>query len=180
MYILRNSRNGFMSLVLALILTTAAGQQARVQPQVSVEVFHVIELPITATDTALVKTKDGYLLKCLLSNNLEFRALGLRYSLVVVDSLNVTRAVVTRNEGLRLAPYDTKRMTFSIPVKLRIREDDRLILMLEQVVSTDYVWDVLKAKEVLAAYIAGDYSVVPHVLRVHNQVDSLPRPRVIY
>jgi hypothetical protein len=180
MYILCKLEMVFMSLILALILTTRAGPQAPVQRQVPVEVFQVIELPITITDTALVKTKDGYLLKCLLSNNSEFRALGLRYSLAVVDSMNVTNAVVTRNEGLRLTQYQTKSMTFRTPIKLKLKADQRLVLMLEQVVSTDYLWEVMKAKEALASYTTGDYSVVPRVLRVNTQVDAPPRTRVIY
>lgn len=46
-----------MPLILALILTTAVAQQTPVQHRVSVEVFQVIELPITITDTTVVKTK---------------------------------------------------------------------------------------------------------------------------
>jgi hypothetical protein len=53
--------------------------------------------------------------------------------------------------------------------------------MLEQVVSTDYIWQVVDAKENFDAYIAGDYSVVPRVLRLRNQVDTPPpRTSVIY
>lgn len=170
-----------MALILALILTTAAGQQTPVERQVSVEVFQVIELPITIADAALVKTKGGYLLKCLLSNNSEFRALGLRYSLAVVDSMNSTTAIVNRNEGLKLAEFQTKNVTFRTPIKLKMKSDERLVLMLEQVISIDYVWEVMKAKEDLALYIAGDYSVVPRVQRSLNLVDSPPPiPRVIY
>ena len=169
-----------MVLVFALIWTFAPAQQPTAPREVAVEVFQVLELPIAIKDTALVKTKDGYLLKCLLSNNSEFRALGLRYSLAVIDSMNVTNAVLTRNEGLKLAQYQTKSVTFRTPVKLKLEAGERLVLMLEQVVSTDYVWEVMKAKESLAAYTAGDYSVVPRVLRVSNQVDSPPQIRVIY
>ena len=169
-----------MALVLALILTTAAGQQAPVQRRVPVEVFQVIELPITITETSIIKTKDGYLLKCLLSNSSELPVLGLRYSLAVVDSMNVTNAVVTTNEAARLRPYQTKSLSFRMPVKTKIKIDERVVLMLEELVSTAYVWEVMKAKESLAAYIGGDYSVVPRVLRVSNHVDAPPRRRVIY
>lgn len=76
-----------MSLLFALILTTAANQQKPVQHRVPIELFQVIDLPLTITETALVKTKDGYLLQCLISNNSEFRTVGLRYSLAVVVTL---------------------------------------------------------------------------------------------
>ncbi len=169
-----------MTLILALILTTTAAQQTPVQQRVAVEVFQITELPITVTDASLVKTKDGYLLKCLASNNSEFRALGLRYSLAAVDSMNAARSVVTINEGFKLAEYQTKTLTFKTPIKLKLDDDDRLVLLVEQIVSTHYVWNVIKAKEALTAYIAGDYSVVPQVLRMLNQVDAPPRVRTIY
>lgn len=170
-----------MSLIFALILTTAAGQQTPVQHRVIVEVFQVIELPITITDTALVKTKkERYLVKCVLSNNSEFRVVGLRYSLIVVDSMYVAKAVVTRNEVLKLAPHKVESLTFTTPIQLQMKADERLVLMLEQVISTDYIWEVMKPQEALKAYIAGDYTVVPRVVRLTNQVDAPPRRRVIY
>ena len=170
-----------MSLIFALILTTAVGQQTPVQHRVAVEVFQVFELPITITDTALVKTKrERYLLKCALSNNSEVRVVGLRYSLIVVDSMNVAKAVVTKNEGLKLAPYKAESLTLTTPIQLQMKDDERLVLMLEQVISTDYIWEVMKPKEALTAYLAGDYAVVPRVVRLTNQVDAPLRRGVIY
>jgi predicted secreted protein len=168
-----------MALILALILTTAAVQEAPVQRQVTVEVFPILDLPITIAHTALIKTKDGYLLKCQLSNNSEFRVLGLRYALAVVDSMNTTTAIISKNEGLTLAETQTKNLTFKTPIKLKIKSDERLVLMLEQVISTDYVWDVIKSSEVLRVYLTGDYSTAPRVLRSLNQVDAPPRVQVI-
>ena len=159
--------------LLALISPTTNAQQQTEQS--SVEVFQVLEMPVTTSDAALVKTRNGYVLKCVLANSSEFRQLGLRYSLAVLDSMNAMTAMVTRNEGFRLAPYQTKTLTFKTPVKLNLKGDERFVLMVEQVVSTYYVWDVLKAKDSLAAYIKGDYSVMPRVLRVSNHVDA-PMP----
>ena len=169
-----------MALILALILTTAAVQQAPVERGVPVEVFQIMELPITITDTTLVKTKNGYLLKCQLSNNSEFPALGLRYALAVVDSMNALTAIISRNEGLRLAEFQTKSLTFKTPIKLKLKSDERLVLMLEQIISTDYVWDVIRSTEALRAYLTGDYSVPPRVLRSLNQVDAPLRIGVIH
>lgn len=167
-----------MSLILALILTTVAAQEKPVQP-LPIEVFQVIELPVTITDTALVKTKGGYLLKCQISNDSESRILGLRFSLAIIDSIG-TKAIVSRNEGLKLPQYQTKILTFKTPIKVKLAGGERLVLMLEQIVSTDYVWEVMKAKEALAAYLAGDFSVVPRVLRVSNQVDAPIPNRILY
>lgn len=162
------------------MLITVAGQEAPVQRQVPVEVFQVTELPLTLTDPTLIKTKDGYLLKCQLANNSEFEALGLRYSLAVADSMNVISAIISRNEGLRLPEFETRSLTFKTPIKLKIKSDERLVLMLDHVIGTDYLWDVMKATEALKAYLAGDYSVAPRVVRSLNQVDAPPRIQVIH
>lgn len=175
-----------LSLVLSLVFTqsdttTATNHQQPAPREFAVEVFQIYELPVAISAAVIVKTKNGHQLKCLLSNSSEFRQLGLRYSLVVIDSMNVTKTVVTRNEGFKLSGYQTKSVTFKTPVKLDLKANERLVLMLEQVISTRYVWDVLRAKESLEAYTAGDYSIIPRVQRVSNQIDAPPpRPRVIY
>ena len=168
-----------MSIILALILLTTTGQQTPVQ-RVPIEVFQVAELPVAISEASLIKTNDGYLLTCLASNNSEFSLRGLRYSLVLVDSMNVATTVVTRNEGLKLPQHQAKGLTFRTPIKLKMKADNRLVLMLEQVVSTDYVWEVMKPTEALSGYLGGDYSIVARVRRLRNQVDTPPRRRVIY
>jgi hypothetical protein len=167
-------------MILALVISLFLVQQPPVPRELPIEVFEVSELPITVIDTILVETKHGYLLKGVLTNSSEFRQLGLRYSLAVVDSTNVTSTVITRSEGLRLAPYQTRSVTFKTPIRLKLKGDERFVLMLEDAISTDYVWQVLKAKQSLAAYIAHDYSTKPTVLRVLNQVDAPLRPGPIY
>jgi hypothetical protein len=169
-----------MSIMLALILIAAVNQQSLVPQRVPIEVLQINELPITITETELVRTKDGYLLKCVVSNNSEFLTLGLKYSLTVVDTMNRVKTVFTTDEGLKLRQSQTKKVTFKTPIKLKMKPDERLVLMLEQVVSTDYIWEVVKAKENLEAYLAGNYSVVPRVLCLRNQVDTPPRRSVIY
>ena len=179
-------RIGFALILMALSASAAAAQSAETPVQsgpapLTVEVFQVLELPLSIVNPVLVKTKGGYLLKCSLSNLSEFRQLGLRYSLAVLNSANgANRRILSRNEGLGLAPYQNKTVTFKIPLKLKLDGDERLVLILEQLYSTQYVWNVLNTNDALTAYINGDYSITPRVLRVKNQVDAPPRPRVIY
>ena len=71
-------------------------------------------------------------------------------------------------------------MTFKTPLKLTLKGDERLVLMLEQIISADYLSNVLNTKDSLTAYIAGDYSVAPRVIRVLNQVDARPEVRIIF
>ena len=136
------------------------------------DVFQVVEIPLTLTNPLLVRTKNGYLLKCSLANSSEYRELGFRYSIALIDT--ETKIIVTRSEGFRLAPDEIKIVTFRTPLKLSLKGDERLVLMVEQLVSTDYVWEVIQAKEALMSYANGDYSTPPRVLRVLNQVDARP------
>ena len=143
-----------------------------------VEVFQVLELPLVVHEASLVKSeKGGYFLKLSLANSTELKMLGLRYSLITINSDDKPQIRVNRTEGFSLAPYATKSLTFKTPIKLKPKDGERLVLMLEQVVSRESIWEVVKAKDALEAYAKGDYSVVPTVMRVTNAVDSPPETR---
>jgi len=161
---------GRVALLLALTVSMVPAQSADVS--LTPEVFQVFELPLTITNPALVKTKQGYVLKCVLANASEFRQLGFRYSLAIVEQPSGATKVISRNEGFTLAPYQTKNVAFKTLLRLKLNGDERLVLMVEQVISTDYVWDVVQPKEALASYVNGDYSTTPRVLRILNAVDS--------
>jgi hypothetical protein len=167
---------GRLALVLALTVSLVPAQSAGVT--LTPEVFQVFELPLSVTNPALVKTKHGYLLQCILANASEFRQLGFRYSLAIVDPANGTSSVVSRNEGFTLAPYQTKNVTFKTPLRLKLNGDERLVLMVEQATSTDYVWEVVQAKDALESYLTGDFSTTPRVLRMLNQVDAPVRLQI--
>jgi hypothetical protein len=145
-----------------------------------VEIFQVLDLPVSVHEALLVKTEKGYVLKIALSNSIESKMMGLRYSLAVIDSNNTVLPVANRIEGFSLKPYGMKSFTFKTPIAFKPKGGDRLVLMLEQTISRESIWDVLKAKEAFAAYAKGDFSVVPTVLRVANAVDSPPmHPQVL-
>jgi hypothetical protein len=170
----------WLGLILALSVSAAAAQTADrpappANPPVPVEVFQVLELPVAINGPVLVKTKGGYFLKCSLANSSEFQQLGLRYSLVVLDSADgTTRKILTVSEAFALPAYQTKTLTFKTPLKVNLNGRGRVVLMLQQFISADYVWEVINPREALRAYIAGDYSITPRVLRVSNQVDARP------
>ena len=141
---------------------------------VAVEVFQVLDLPLVVHEAALVKSDKSYFLKLSLGNNSEQKLVGLRYSLATIDSENQAHLLVNQIEGFSLRGYGTKTLTFKTPMKLKIKDGERMVLMVEQVVSRETIWEVVKAKEALEAYGRGDYSVRPTVLRVPNQVDTPP------
>ncbi len=103
--------------------------------------------------------------------------IGLRYSLASIDSRNQLQPLVNRTEGFSVPAYGTKTLTFKSPIKFKQKDGERLLLMIEQVISRESIWEVVKAKDALEAYARGDYSVRPTVLRVANQVDAPPGER---
>ena len=148
---------------------------------VAIEVFQVLELPINLHEASLVKQeKGGYFLKLSVANSSDSNMLGLRYSLIRIDTRNRARYVANRIEGISLPAYERKTLTFKSPLKFTLKDGERMVLMLEQVVSRESIWEVVKAKEALDSYARGDYSVMPVVLRVANQVDASPSRPIRY
>jgi len=147
---------------------------------VSIEVFQVLDLPLNIHEASLTKTeRGGQVLKLSLGNSSDVKIIGLRYSIVSIDARNEVQIRVNRTEGFSVPAYGTKTVTFKTPIRLKQRDGERLILMIEQVVSRESIWEVVKAKEALESYARGDYSILPTVLRVPNQVDSPPAGRQI-
>jgi hypothetical protein len=143
-------------------------------PELAVEVFQVLDLPLVVYEASLVKPDKSFLLRLSLGNSSEVKLVGLRYSLATIDSNNETRLLSNRIEGFSLPAYGTKTVTFKTPLKLKQKSGERLVVMVEQVISRETIWEVIKAKEALEAYGRGDYSVRPAVLRVANSVDVPP------
>ena len=146
-----------------------------------VEILQVLDLPLNVHEAMLVKLEKGggYLLKLSLANSTELKLIGLRYSLVSIDGENKVRFRVNRTEGFSLLPYKSKSLTFKTPIRFK-SNGERLVFMVEQVISRESIWEVVKAKEAIDAYAHGDYSVVPTVLKVANQVDAPDRPGTRY
>ena len=147
----------------------------------SIEVFQVLELPLTVHEASLVKSERGYLVKLEVGNSSEEKLVGLRYSLVMLDSKNQMQLLVNRNEGCSVLPYASKTLTFKTSLRSKPKDSERFILMVEQVISPEWIWEVVKAKDALEAYARGDFSVMPAVMRMLNQVDAPHVPgRVFY
>jgi hypothetical protein len=148
--------------------------------ELPIEVFQVLDLPLNVHEASLTKTERGYFLKLSVGNSADSQMMGLRYSLASIDSQNQLRPLVNRNEGFSITAYSRKTLTFKTPIRFKQKDGDRLLLMVEQIISRESIWEVVKAKDALEAYARGDFSVVPTVLRVANQVDAPPREGKIY
>jgi hypothetical protein len=139
---------------------------------ITIEILQVLDLPLNVHEASLIKAKKGYLLKLSLSNSSDSRMIGLRYSLIAIDFKSRVQPLVNRTEGVSIPAYEKKSLTFETPIRFRAKDEPRLVLMLEQVISRESIWEVVKAKDALDSYAKGDYSVIPTVLRVANQVDA--------
>lgn len=168
-------------LLIILVAGVCSGASSNKQSSeiIPVEVFHVAQLPVAISGVEIVKTVNGYQLRCAMTNYSDDRLLGFRYSLVAIDSNRVTSLVANRSEAWMLTPYATKRKKFGTLITLNHQEPVRFVLMLEQIVGRESIWEVVKAKETLQSYASGDYSIVPEVLRVPNYVDTAPQQQRI-
>ena len=170
------------TILVCVVSGVVSGQQAPAKPKprtFSVEVFQVVGLPLNVQDAVVVEKGGGYLLQCRLANESASEIVGFRYSLTILDPVLGARLLANRTEGFGLDAYGSKKLTFVNPIKFKHKDGDRLILMLEQVLSPESIWEVVKAKDALDSYVKGDYSVQPTVMRVPNQVDVPPQIRVI-
>ena len=140
----------------------------------AIEVFQVLDLPLSIHEASLTKNERGQFLQLSLGNSSDLKILGLRYSIVSVDAQGQVQIRVNRTEGFSLPAYGMKTLTFKTPIKLRLKDGERLVMMIEQVISRESIWEVVKAKDAIEAYARGDFSVAPSVMRVTNQVDSPP------
>lgn len=147
--------------------------------KLSVEIFQVLGLPLNIHEAALVEKDAGFLLRCRVSSEASNAIVGVRYSLTLIDPENGAQLLTNRTEGFALSAYESKTFTFATPIKFKPRDGCRLVLMLEQVVSPEAIWEVIKAKDALDAYVKGDFSIQPNVMRVANQVDAPLQIRVI-
>ena len=140
----------------------------------AIEVFQVLDLPLSIHEASLTKNERGHFLQLSLSNSSDLKILGLRYSIVSVDAQGQVQIRVNRTEGFSLPAYGMKTLAFKTPIKLKLKDGERLLMMIEQVISRESIWEVVKAKDAIEAYARGDFSVAPNVMRVTNQVDSPP------
>ena len=172
----------FVLPLVIFIASGARGQRAQTKQSRTfpVEVFQVLGLPLNIHEASLTEREGGYVLRCRMSSESALSLLGMKYSLTLIDPVSGARPLVNRIEGFELGATETKTVSFVTQIRFKPSNGNRLVLMLEQVLSRETIWEVIKAKDALEAYINGDYSIQPNVLRVANQIDAPPVTRVIY
>jgi len=180
-------RRLLLSLVLvalvAAVVGVASGQRSQQKQQrrsVAVEVYQVVGLPLNIHEASVVEQDTGYVLRCRMSSEPSASILGMRYSLTTIDAVSGPKPIVNRIEGFQLDAASAKTITFAASIKIKPQQGDRLVLMLEQVLSRETIWEVIKARDALDAYVRDDFSIQPTVLRAANQIDAPVSNQVIY
>ena len=177
-------RSSLLAIAMLFCLAGIAhGQKSQPKTErrnVAVEVFQVLGLPVNVHEAVLLPKDGGYVLRCRMSNESSSEISGLRYVLTSIDGIGGTQLIANRTEGFGLPGYGTKSLTFVTPIKFNPKEGNRFVMMVEQVLSAEAIWEVIKAKDTLEAYVKGDYSIQPNVMRVTNLVDAPTQIRVIY
>lgn len=165
----------FFGAILLFACCSALGS-AQEQPTeiVPVEVFQLGQLPVALSSVELVGSSKGYQLRCSMTNYSEEKLLGFRYSIVAIDSSNTKSPIMSRSEAWELKAYATKRKIFASLLPANFKNPVRVVLMLQEIVGTESIWEVIKAKDALDAYASGDFTTVPTVLRAPNHVDATP------
>ena len=158
-----------------LLMLTSDAQRQRLSP----EVFDVLQLPVSIGPASLQQAADGYEWHGSAANRSDEQVLGLRLLLLVVNESGQVRGGAAWSERVEVAGYATEECAFKIPMKLKIKRSDRVVLMIEQVIGRASIWNVVKAEEALKGYVTGEAYASPEVQHVSNLFDgaTLPQPR---
>lgn len=154
--------------------------QQRLAEPVPVDYLQVNELPLVITVPTVEKTEKGYLLRCSAANSSSEQLLGVTFLILVLDSENKVRGRDSWSSGVRVPAYATTRLSIEVPLTLSIKSRYRVVLAPEQLIGSDSIWQVMKARELTEAYARGDEYVMPKVSRVANKIDPPPEARTIY
>ncbi len=175
------SRSYLMLSVPILLASLISGTRASTQTQRAVdtrtnlvmpEVLDLPEMPIGIEPFSLGQSTEGYDLLCSVINRSDDRVLGLGLLVLVVDEKGETRGGSKWSERIELTGLSRKESTLHLPVKLRIRSSDRVVLMVEQVIGRETIWNAAKAREALQRHVSGEAYTAPEVQQMSNRHDG--------
>jgi hypothetical protein len=140
--------------------------------QIPIDVLQIYGLPLGISNASLGHAKNEARLRLSIPNSSNEQILSLRYWLLIVDCANGVRSVLDQSETLKLDAYAARVVSFPAPPRAETFADDRVFLMVAQVIGRDSIWEVQQARSAFLAYVKGDSYAMPDVLRLLNQVDS--------
>jgi hypothetical protein len=155
----------------AFFISPAGAQNPPPPLIIPIDTLPIDNLPLGISEASFRKTKKGESLKLSIANSSDEQIFGVRYWLLIVDSANKVLRVVDQSENVKFEAYSAKTVSFPAPSG-KVSDDDRIFLVVAQVIGRNSIWEVQQAKTALLAYAKGDPYATPNVVRMLNQVDS--------
>jgi len=170
------------TLVVALILLAicpafARQDEPKPTPQ-SIKFFDVLDLPARIDEPKLQKIDGHLVVTCALANRSGESLVGVRLTMMFVDSANNGRIRrVNWNEATTLPAYSIKNFQFHPAIKDESKDAD-LFLGIDEVIGRETVWRTVDADKLLRAYARGQHGQIPKVQKLQNMYDK-ETPRII-
>jgi len=141
--------------------------------------FDVIDLPARIDEPKLKKNANQYVLSCALANRSGEQLVGLRLTLLVVESSGKLRTRISWNEAATVPAYSIKTFEFNPIIKGEISNSATLFLGVDEVIGRETIWRTVDSDKVLRAYARGQHDVIPKVQTLVNKFDPPRMPGII-
>jgi len=140
------------------------------QPR-SVLFFDVLDLPARIDEPKLQRKANQYVLTCALANRSGEQLVGLRLTLMAVESSGRVRTRISWNEAAEVPAYSIKEFEFYPIVKDELSKSATLFLVIDEVIGHETVWRTVDADKLLRAYARGQHDLIPKVQTLINKFD---------
>jgi hypothetical protein len=138
--------------------------------------YDVLDLPARIDEPKLQKKVNQYVLSCALANRSGEQLVGLRLTLLVIESTGKVRTRISWNEAATVPAYSIKTFEFNPIIKGEISNSAALFLGIDEVIGRETIWRTVEAEKLLRAYARGQHDLIPKVQTLINKVDA-PRMR---
>src|SRR2546421_8585853 len=137
----------------------------------SVLFFEVLDLPARIDEPRLQKNASQYVLSCALANRSGEQLVGLRLTLMVVESSGKLRARISWNEAATVPAYSIKTFEFNPIIKGEINSSATLFLGVDEVIGRETIWRTVDSEKLLRSYARGQHDLIPKVQTLINKFD---------
>ncbi|HEY0348893.1 MAG TPA: hypothetical protein VGC60_12145 [Pyrinomonadaceae bacterium] len=166
---------------IAASMTAPTSVRAQTPPEFSRPVlfFDVLDLPARIDEPKLKKNANQYVLSCALANRSGEQLVGLRLTLLAVESSGKLRTRISWNEAATVPAYSIKTFELTPIIKGEISNSATLFLSIDEVIGRETIWRTVDSDKLLRAYARGQHDLIPKVQTLINKVDTPRMPGVI-
>ncbi|MFN2577996.1 MAG: hypothetical protein ABR607_09945 [Pyrinomonadaceae bacterium] len=160
------------------VCTPGTARAVSFQEKTPAVFFDVLDLPARIDAPTVGRKANGYVLSCALANRSGEQLVGLRLTLLIVESAGRVRTIrTTWNEAAEVPAYSIKTFEFHPIIKDEMSKNATLFLGIDDVIGRETIWRTVDADKLLRAYARGQHDLVPKVQSFANKFD--PRARAI-